>query len=191
MHASNARYQVVTVRTTAFDKAAGEGGSASVSPAPVDSADAGLTSWKSDEVAKSDRPELSSANVVVAGGRALKSSENFSIIDALADKLGGAVGASRAAVDAGYVPNDYQVGQTGKVVAPDLYIAVGISGAIQRGARQQRVVVSCTSTDVETGTPITTLLRIYDYSLSICTLTICHATLVMIVVRVSRLGYEV
>ncbi|HEX8660470.1 MAG TPA: electron transfer flavoprotein subunit alpha/FixB family protein, partial [Brevundimonas sp.] len=121
--------KVITVRPTSFD-AAGEGGSASVET--VAGADAGKAAFVSEEMVKSDRPELGAAKIVVSGGRALGSAEEFhAVMDPLADKLGAAVGASRAAVDAGYAPNDYQVGQTGKVVAPALYIAIGISGAIQ------------------------------------------------------------
>src|SRR5690606_27493507 len=122
---------VVTVRGTAFAKAAPEGGSGTVE-AVAGPGDAGLSSFLGSEIAKSERPELTSAKVIVSGGRALKDSETFQqVIYPLADKLGAAVGASRAAVDAGYVPNDYQVGQTGKIVAPEVYIAIGISGAIQ------------------------------------------------------------
>jgi electron transfer flavoprotein alpha subunit len=123
--------KVLTVRTTAFDKAASEGGSASIETV-AGPGDAGLSSFVGCETAKSERPELTSAKVVVSGGRALGSAEEFHrLIDPLADKLHAAIGASRAAVDAGYAPNDYQVGQTGKIVAPDVYVAVGISGAIQ------------------------------------------------------------
>ncbi|TKW77284.1 MAG: electron transfer flavoprotein subunit alpha/FixB family protein, partial [Bradyrhizobium icense] len=122
--------KVITVRTSTF-AAAGEGGSASVENAAA-AADPGLSSFVGEEVAKSDRPELTSAKIIVSGGRAMQSRENFAkYIEPLADQLGAGVGASRAAVDAGYAPNDWQVGQTGKVVAPELYIAVGISGAIQ------------------------------------------------------------
>jgi electron transfer flavoprotein alpha subunit len=123
--------KVLTIRGTAFEAAATSGSPVEVSPyKPEGKTDAGLSSWVSDEVTKSERPELTSARVVVAGGRGVGSQANFAILDKLADRLGGAVGASRAAVDAGYAPNDQQVGQTGKVVAPELYIAVGISGII-------------------------------------------------------------
>ncbi|MGK7654124.1 electron transfer flavoprotein subunit alpha/FixB family protein [Roseovarius sp. B08] len=134
--------KVVTFRTSTFD-AAGDGGSASVET--VSAADnPGLSEWVEDKVAESDRPELTSAGIVVSGGRGIGSEENFALIENLADKLGAAVGASRAAVDSGYAPNDWQVGQTGKVVAPDLYIAVGISGAIQHlaGMKDSKVIVA-------------------------------------------------
>ncbi|WP_323016576.1 electron transfer flavoprotein subunit alpha/FixB family protein [Castellaniella sp.] len=135
--------KVITVRTTAFDPVAASGGSAaveSVSPA----ADSGKSSFVSRELAKSDRPDLTAASVVISGGRGLGSAENFKILDPLADKLGAALGASRAAVDAGYAPNDWQVGQTGKIVAPQLYVAIGISGAIQHlaGMKDSKVIVA-------------------------------------------------
>lgn len=134
--------KVVSVRVSTFD-AAGEGGSASVETVSV-GADPGLSEWVEDKVAASDRPELTSAKIVISGGRGIGSAENFAIIEKVADKLGAAVGASRAAVDSGYAPNDWQVGQTGKVVAPDLYIAVGISGAIQHlaGMKDSKVIVA-------------------------------------------------
>ncbi|RQP06368.1 MAG: electron transfer flavoprotein subunit alpha/FixB family protein [Paracoccus sp. BP8] len=134
--------KVFTIRTASFD-AAPEGGSASVAETAA-AADPGLSSWVADEVAESDRPELTSAKRVVSGGRGLGSKESFAIIEELADKLGAAVGASRAAVDSGYAPNDWQVGQTGKVVAPELYVAVGISGAIQHlaGMKDSKVIVA-------------------------------------------------
>jgi electron transfer flavoprotein alpha subunit len=136
--------KVITVRTSTFAAAAGEGGSASVENAAA-AADPGLSSFVGEEVAKSDRPELTSAKIIVSGGRAMQSRENFAkYIEPLADKLGAGVGASRAAVDAGYAPNDWQVGQTGKVVAPELYVAIGISGAIQHlaGMKDSKVIVA-------------------------------------------------
>jgi electron transfer flavoprotein alpha subunit len=136
--------KVLTIRGTAFDKAAAEGGSASVETISG-KGDTGLSSFVGAEIAKSERPELTSAKIIVSGGRALGSGEQFhALIDPLADKLGAAVGASRAAVDAGYAPNDYQVGQTGKIVAPEVYIAVGISGAIQHlaGMKDSKVIIA-------------------------------------------------
>jgi len=138
------RIKVITVRATAFDAAAAEGGSATVEKIEA-GADSGLSQFVSREVTKLDRPELTSAKIIVSGGRGLGSGENYAtVLEPLADKLNAALGASRAAVDAGYVPNDFQVGQTGKIVAPQLYVAVGISGAIQHlaGMKDSKVIVA-------------------------------------------------
>ena len=140
---SNDTVKLITVRSTAFDPVANDN-----SDVPVESVEAttsaNISEFVSEELAKSDRPELTSANIVISGGRGMQSGDNFHLLDSIADKLGAAVGASRAAVDAGFVPNDYQVGQTGKIVAPDLYIAVGISGAIQHlaGMKDSKVIVA-------------------------------------------------
>jgi electron transfer flavoprotein alpha subunit len=134
--------KIITVRTTAF-AAAAQGGSAAVENVAA-AADPGLSSFVAENLSKSERPELTSAKIVISGGRGLGSAENFHLLDKIADRLGAAVGASRAAVDAGYVPNDFQVGQTGKAVAPDLYLAIGISGAIQHlaGMKDSRVIAA-------------------------------------------------
>mmetsp|Transcript_4170 Transcript_4170/g.7313 ORF Transcript_4170/g.7313 Transcript_4170/m.7313 type:complete len:337 (-) Transcript_4170:87-1097(-) len=141
--------KVATVRVTSFDKASPEGGSASVEEV-AGPGSANLTTWVADNVAKSDRPELTSAKTVIAGGRGMKSGENFQMLYDLADKMGAAVGASRAAVDAGFVPNDMQIGQTGKIIAPELYVGVGISGAIQHlaGMKDSKTIV-CVNKDPE------------------------------------------
>ncbi len=135
--------KLITVRTTAFPAASAGGGSAAIENIDP-AANPGISSFVSAELSKSERPELTSARVIISGGRGMGSGENFALVEAVADKLGAAVGASRAAVDAGFVPNDYQVGQTGKIVAPDLYIAVGISGAIQHlaGMKDSKVIVA-------------------------------------------------
>ena len=140
---SNAAIKVITVRGTGFDAAAAEGGSASIEAVTV-GGDAGISAFVAEELAKSDRPELTAAKIIISGGRGMQNGENFEMLYRIADKLGAAVGASRAAVDAGFVPNDMQVGQTGKIVAPELYIAVGISGAIQHlaGMKDSKVIVA-------------------------------------------------
>ena len=135
--------KVITVRTTSFDSSESEGGTASMETIS-ETTDLGVSSFVKEEVAESDRPELTSADIVISGGRGMQNGENFSLLEGIADKLGAAIGASRAAVDSGFVPNDMQVGQTGKIVAPNLYIAVGISGAIQHlaGMKDSKVIVA-------------------------------------------------
>ena len=135
--------KVITVRTTGFDACEATGGSATITSIDNDT-DAGVSSFIKEEIAESDRPELTAADVVISGGRGMQNGDNFSLLNGIADKLGAAIGASRAAVDSGFVPNDMQVGQTGKIVAPDLYIAVGISGAIQHlaGMKDSKVIVA-------------------------------------------------
>ena len=135
--------KVISVRGTAFDAVAAEGGSATVENIDIVK-DAGLSTWVKEDIVKLERPELTAASIIISGGRGMQNGDNFKLLESVADKLGAAIGASRAAVDAGFVPNDMQVGQTGKIVAPDLYIAVGISGAIQHlaGMKDSKVIVA-------------------------------------------------